>query len=296
MASSGDSSIAVALEAQAQTMAAQARLLKQICDRLDAQDRHWETLEKTVAGNIASIGTLATKLQEVEVPAAVRADMARSLSHQVETQVGEFQSLTWERIDAVDEALSGRVANLESATAVLESWRPYVERSMGVAQASVESLRAEVARMSEPWGRPHHASPPRRPDASMPYIPPVARPSAPRMNVDAPHGHHDVYHRREEGPGYPYTHGLLPHNGMNAGPSFFPQNFQSSTHDVFGGTALDTYSGSLGNLPKMPFPGFDGDSPKLWQSRCEDYFAMYSVHPSVWIKVSKMNFTGSASR
>lgn len=235
MASSGDSSVAVALEAQAQTMAAQARLLKQICDRLDAQDRHWETLEKTVAGNIASIGTLATKLQEVEVPAAVRADMARSLSHQVETQVGEFQSLTWERIDAVDEALSGRVANLESATAVLESWRPYVERSVGVAQASVESLRAEVARMSEPWGRPHHASRPRRPDASMPYIPPVARPSAPRMNVDAPRGHHDAYHRREEGPGYPYTHGLLPHNGMNAGPSFFPQNFQSNTHDVFGG-------------------------------------------------------------
>jgi hypothetical protein len=64
--------------------------------------------------------------------------------------VGEFQSLTWERIDAVDEALSGRVANLESATAVLESWRPYVERYVGVAQANVESLRAEVARMSEP--------------------------------------------------------------------------------------------------------------------------------------------------
>jgi hypothetical protein len=224
MASSGDAGIAGALEAQAQTMAAQARLLKQICDRLDAQDRHWETLEKTVAGNIASIGTLATKPQEVEVP-AVRADMARSLSHQVETHVGEFQSLTWERIDDVDEALSGRVANLESAKAVLESWRPYVDHSVGVAQANVESLRAEVARMSEPWGRPHYASPPRRPDASVPYIPPMAHPTAPRMNVDAPRGHRHAYHRREEGPGYPYTHGLLPHNGMNTGPSFFPQNF-----------------------------------------------------------------------
>jgi hypothetical protein len=38
---------------------------------------------------------------------------------------------------------------------------------------------------------------------------------------------------------------------------------------------------SLGQLPKVPFPIFDGDNPKLWQTRCENYFAMYSVDLSV---------------
>lgn len=46
----------------------------------------------------------------------------------------------------------------------------------------------------------------------------------------------------------------------------------------------------------MNFPGFDGDSPKLWQKRSEDYFAMYSVDPTMWIKVSTMYFTGAAAR
>jgi hypothetical protein len=46
----------------------------------------------------------------------------------------------------------------------------------------------------------------------------------------------------------------------------------------------------------MNFPSFDGDSPKLWQKRAEDYFTMYSVDPIVWIKVSTMHFTSAAAR
>jgi hypothetical protein len=52
----------------------------------------------------------------------------------------------------------------------------------------------------------------------------------------------------------------------------------------------------LGQLPKVPFPPFDGDNPKLWQTRCEDYFTMYSVDPRVWIHVAIMHFTGPATR
>jgi hypothetical protein len=52
----------------------------------------------------------------------------------------------------------------------------------------------------------------------------------------------------------------------------------------------------LGHLPKLNFPVFDGDSPKLWQSRCEDYFHMYGVDPSLWIQVATMQCTGPAAR
>jgi hypothetical protein len=52
----------------------------------------------------------------------------------------------------------------------------------------------------------------------------------------------------------------------------------------------------LGQLPKTNFLSFDGDSPKLWQKRAEDYFTKYSVDPIVWIKVSTMHFMGAAAR
>jgi hypothetical protein len=30
-------------------------------------------------------------------------------------------------------------------------------------------------------------------------------------------------------------------------------------------------------LPKMPFPSFSGDNPKIWLNKCTNYFAMYSI-------------------
>jgi hypothetical protein len=52
----------------------------------------------------------------------------------------------------------------------------------------------------------------------------------------------------------------------------------------------------LGKLPRLNFPSFDGENPKLWQKRCEDYFAMYGVSHRVWIKVVTMSFSGAAGR
>jgi hypothetical protein len=51
-----------------------------------------------------------------------------------------------------------------------------------------------------------------------------------------------------------------------------------------------------GKLPKMSFPKFDGENPKLWLSCCESYFDMYSVDSSIWVKVASMHFEGAAAR
>ena len=37
-------------------------------------------------------------------------------------------------------------------------------------------------------------------------------------------------------------------------------------------------------LPKLNFPTFDGENPKLWLNRCEDYFDLYSLDTDVWVK------------
>lgn len=51
-----------------------------------------------------------------------------------------------------------------------------------------------------------------------------------------------------------------------------------------------------GRLPKIDFPRFDGENPKLWQIQCEDYFEMASTSPRLWVKIASMQFTGPAAR
>lgn len=49
------------------------------------------------------------------------------------------------------------------------------------------------------------------------------------------------------------------------------------TSEAMGGSVQESYfTKNLENLPKLHFPSFDGENPKLWQSRCEDYFLIYS--------------------
>jgi hypothetical protein len=45
----------------------------------------------------------------------------------------------------------------------------------------------------------------------------------------------------------------------------------------------------------MHFPKFEGENPKLWQSRCENYFDMYYVDPHIWVRVATMHFDGPAA-
>ena len=53
---------------------------------------------------------------------------------------------------------------------------------------------------------------------------------------------------------------------------------------------------STGRLPKLPFPTFLGDNPKLWQSHVESYFDMHGVDNSFWVKLSSMYFDCPAAR
>lgn len=51
-----------------------------------------------------------------------------------------------------------------------------------------------------------------------------------------------------------------------------------------------------GKPPSMDFPKFDGHNPKLWQTRCQDYFNMFDTDPEMWIAVAGMQFEGEAAQ
>ena len=53
---------------------------------------------------------------------------------------------------------------------------------------------------------------------------------------------------------------------------------------------------ATGRLPKLPFPKFEGENPKLWQFRVESYFNMHGVYKSFLVKLSAMYFDGPAAR
>jgi hypothetical protein len=52
---------------------------------------------------------------------------------------------------------------------------------------------------------------------------------------------------------------------------------------------------SQGKLTKVQFLVFNREDPQLWRSRCENYFEMYGVESSLWIKVASMHLEGAAA-
>jgi hypothetical protein len=50
-----------------------------------------------------------------------------------------------------------------------------------------------------------------------------------------------------------------------------------------------------GCLPKLQSPVLSGEDPQLWCSRCENYFDMYEVELSMWVRVASMHMEGSAA-
>jgi len=64
-------------------------------------------------------------------------------------------------------------------------------------------------------------------------------------------------------------------------------------------TAVTTnafHPNQLGRLPKLNFPQFDGEHAQFWTTCATNYFDMYEVEPSMWVKVATMHFTGAAKR
>jgi predicted aspartyl protease len=49
-------------------------------------------------------------------------------------------------------------------------------------------------------------------------------------------------------------------------------------------------------LPKLNFPEFFGDNPRLWIARCENYFDMYEVEEFRWIQIASMYLFDAAAR
>lgn len=46
----------------------------------------------------------------------------------------------------------------------------------------------------------------------------------------------------------------------------------------------------------MELPRFDGTNPRLWKTRCEDYFQSWGTPVDVWIQFASVQFEGPPAR
>ena len=49
------------------------------------------------------------------------------------------------------------------------------------------------------------------------------------------------------------------------------------------------------HMPKLEFPKFDGDNPRLWRDHCNMYFEVFSMSPELKTRFAALNFKGAAA-
>jgi hypothetical protein len=110
------------------------------------------------------------------------------------------------------------------------------------------------------------------------------RPSA--SSSERPSGHHQQSGNRDAGRGILGSFPPHPVTGMSQQP---PSHFPDSPRN------LHNSLGKSGSTPKMSFPSFDGENPRLWEDRCELYFEIYNVHDALKPRFDALNFKGAAA-
>jgi len=72
-----------------------------------------------------------------------------------------------------------------------------------------------------------------------------------------------------------------------------PHNSPPQTHDCDADLRLN--GSRLGPVPKLEFPKFDGENPRLWKDCCEMYFEVSHVSESLKTRFAALNFSGPAA-
>jgi hypothetical protein len=45
----------------------------------------------------------------------------------------------------------------------------------------------------------------------------------------------------------------------------------------------------------MNFPAFDGQFPRIWRDKCQDYFRVCNIHPTMWLTAATLHLEGDAA-
>lgn len=217
------------------------------------------------------------------------------IEQRVEQRCDEIYQHFTHRCDTIHQqvdvaALRGeeRILALELLKTDIDIWKPDLTKK-------VDDLSLEMARVGKFLEREFRPTASDQPGNFGPYESASVRPAAGLHHADGPFGRRVEFHHRdrESGPRGAPTH--IPVKGtFSAHPSrlsgFMAEQYYP--HE----SPRELQHPSMGRLPQLTFPRFDGAQPQLWKSKCEKYFEMYETEYCMWVKVATMHFEGRAAR
>jgi hypothetical protein len=214
-----------------------------------------------VSANANNIVALQAKLEDSEIEA-----FRRDVGDQVVSQVATMEAMAQERIETIAANATTRVAVLENVNSIYESWWPWIEGYIESLQTSINSVRSDLHRLTGVLEHGGQGAPDNQ-------APGMERPTAPQNFTNGPVGHGDAHRPQEYGGGASFSPIHLLNNAMNPPLTPHPEHYQAREFWERYPSVVDTYGGclqdmadprTLGNLPKIQFPSFDGEHPKLW--------------------------------
>lgn len=167
-----------------------------------------------------------------------------------------------------------RISVLEEMGAELSAWKPKVDTAL-------DDVKLEIWKLNKLWDRSSFEG------SVEPGL--LQKPSVPAgrllLGSDAEGFSEHRGDRSSKDQGFGSVHTYIP-DATKGTPQFsFPP---------VSPTLLKTGESScrsLGKLPKLSFPLFDGEYPQLWIARCEAYFVMYEAESEAWVRIASMYFS-----
>ena len=172
------------------------------------------------------------------------------------------------------------------------SWKPQVDAKVDDLKNHLQGLRDQVDRLclkTEEFVNPAYKHfDEERIDLTKPAAAHLVGTSP--ETASGPDGHRDARDHRGIGRGVVTTYVPSPVIGVNP---ITPIPFSLvGTESPESPSSNQNWSALL---PQLSFPTFDGSNPKIWKKKCENFFDIYSVPASMWVKLSTMYFFGSAA-
>ncbi|XP_066361406.1 uncharacterized protein [Miscanthus floridulus] len=183
----------------------------------------------------------------------------------------------------------------------LEAWRTIAETSMGT---MMQQSKETTTRVQQLEARPPPPPPPLPiplPTPPLPQAPAALRPapppgwfdlnavlgnSQPSSSSQSPNGHGQCIDNRVVSGG---VLGLPPPRPVTGTPHD-PPAAVVVCHDL----DWQSHNRSL-PTPKMDFPKFSGDNPRLWRDQCIMYFEVNGIPPVLMTRFATLSFQGSAA-
>lgn len=98
----------------------------------------------------------------------------------------------------------------------------------------------------------------------------------------------------EEPPSPTLSHGLPEHHRRPPRLPLAGTSFRSRSHGQ-GQRSAEGFGGRH-VIPKMSCPTFDGSNPRIWKSKCLDYFQLCNIDEAFWATAASLNMDGNAAK